>query len=265
MTDYLDREIGSIPPGWAAAFDETSFWGARFGALLFDCLELKPVRDGLDVGCATGFPVIELAQVHGPSSRWTGVDIWADALNRARQKIDLLRLSNVTLEEANGASMPFENDSFDLITSNLGINNFDDPPAVMRECARVGRPGARLVLTTNISGHMAGMYELLREFVPGRRDAIDEQERHRGTVGSITTLLEQNGFRATRHVCRDFALTFVNGSAMLRHSLVQWFLDGWRGAIGSDREMWSAIERRLNERSPLRFDVPMLYMEGVRR
>ena len=46
MIDYLDRPIDDVPPGWAEVYDETSFWAARFGALLFDCLELKPVRDG---------------------------------------------------------------------------------------------------------------------------------------------------------------------------------------------------------------------------
>ncbi|MGZ8832481.1 MAG: hypothetical protein ACXW19_04695, partial [Thermoanaerobaculia bacterium] len=65
MIDYLDRPIDDVPSGWAEVYDETSFWAARFGALLFDCVELKPVRDGLDVACGTGFPLIELAQVHG--------------------------------------------------------------------------------------------------------------------------------------------------------------------------------------------------------
>ena len=265
MTDYLDRPIGSIPPGWADAFDETSFWGARFGALLFDSLEVKPVEQGLDVGCATGFPLIELAQIHGAESQWTGIDVWTDALRRAQQKIDLLGVRNARVKEADASSMPFAAATFDLITSNLGINNFENPAAVMGECGRVAKRGARIALTTNITGHMAGMYDLLREAAPDRLDAIDAQERHRGTVQSITRLLGEGGFEVAREVHREFALTFTTGSAMLRHSLVQWFLDGWRGAVGSDPGLWSEIERRLDKRGPLRFTVPMLYIEGVRR
>lgn len=265
MTQYLDRPIGEIPPGWAEMFDETSLWGARFGALLLDSLEMRPVNDGLDVGCATGFPLIELAQVHGPSSRWVGIDVWGEAIDRARKKIARLGLSNVTAKTADAAAMPFADHSFDLITSNLGINNFDDPAAVMRECARVARRGARIVMTTNVTGHMAGMYELLRSVVPEACEAIDAQERHRGTLESITALLTSAGFAVTREVTRSFDLTFANGTAMLHHSLVKWFVDGWRGAIGSDRDLWSRIERRLNDSSPLRFGVPMLYIEGVRR
>jgi len=263
--DYLDQPIGQIPPGWAEAYDETSFWAARFGALLFDSLELQPVRDGLDVGCGTGFPLIELAQVHGRSSRWVGVDVWADAIRRAQKKIEMLRLPNVTVEEADAASLPFDDAAFDLITSNLGINNFDDPPRVMRECARVARRGARIALTTNRTGHMTEMYDVLREMSPEQKDAIDQQEQHRGTLQSLAALLHDAGFDVARHVQRELTLSFVDGSAMLRHSLVKWFLDGWRGAIGSDRDLWQRIEQRLNDRGPVRFTVPMLYIEGVRR
>ena len=265
MTDYLDRPIGEIPAGWAEAYDETSLWAARFGALLFDSLEVKPVRDGIDVGCGTGFPLIELAQIHGRSSQWIGVDIWSDALRRAQKKIEMLRLRNVVVKEADAAAMPFDDASFDLITSNLGINNFEDPAKAMRECARVARRGARIVLTTNYMGHMAGMYDVLRSVLPDRVDAIDRQEEHRGTIESITALVTNAGFDVVRTVEREFTLSFVDGSAMLRHSLVKWFLDGWRGAIGSDRETWSRIERRLNELAPLKTTVPMLYLEGVRR
>jgi ubiquinone/menaquinone biosynthesis C-methylase UbiE len=33
--------------------------------------------------------------------------------------------------------MPFDDGTFDLIVSNLGVNNFDDRAGSMRECRRV--------------------------------------------------------------------------------------------------------------------------------
>jgi arsenite methyltransferase len=264
VTDFLARVPGQIPAGWATAYDETSFWAARFGALLFDNLELRPVRNGLDVACGTGFPLIELANVHGPSSEWIGIDVWADALDRARKKIELHRLPNVTVRETDAAAMPFDDESFDLITTNLGVNNFSDPQKVMNECARVARHGARMVITTNITGHMATMYDLLRSVAPDRVNAINQQEQHRGTLESLSALLTNAGFAISRHVRSEFALRFADGKAMLRHSLVQWFIDDWRGAIGSDAKLWSDIERRLDERAPLEFPIPMLYLEAVK-
>ena len=247
-----------------AVYDELSFWGSHFGALLFEHLELRRGVRGLDVACGAGFPLFELAFVHGPSSRFTGLDLWREALNRARRKIEVYGLTNVDVCEADGVSMPFDDESFDLITSNLGINNFTDPPAVIAECRRIARPGARIAVTTNLTGHMAGFYDVFREAAPHLTDAINAQEAHRGTRTSVEQLLIGGGFRLTRVVEDEFFLRFADGTAMLKHHLVQFFLDGWRG-VTEDAAIWAEIERRLNAASPLAMRVPMLYAEGVRR
>jgi arsenite methyltransferase len=95
MRHFLDRSFGWTPPRLAGIYDETSFWSGRFGALLFEFLETRRGIRGLDVGCGTGFPLIELAHLHGASSHFTGVDIWTDALVRARLKLEAYELTNV--------------------------------------------------------------------------------------------------------------------------------------------------------------------------
>ena len=250
------------------AYDELSFWSSRFGALLFDNLELRRGIVELDVACGAGFPLFELAHVHGPSSRFVGVDIWKEGLARAAGKIEVYGLTNVEVREADGAAMPFDDQTFDLITSNLGVNNFSDPPAVLRECFRVARAGARLAVTTNLTGHMAGFYEVYRATLRelGREEllpALDAQEAHRGTRGDIERMIVEAGFAVTKVVEDSFDLRFADGTAMLRHSLVQFFLGGWRG-VTEDEGVWAGIEANLNAASPLRFGVPMLYVEAVR-
>jgi ubiquinone/menaquinone biosynthesis C-methylase UbiE len=255
--------IASHPDFAEGAYDELSFWSSRFGALLFDNLELRPNVRGLDVACGTGFPLIELAHAHGPSSHFTGLDLWAPALQRARRKLAVFGLTNVELREGDAQQMPFADESFDLITSNLGINNFDDPPAAMRECFRVARNGARVAMTTNLTGHMAEFYELFRASVPASLvDAVNAQEAHRGTRATIEQLLTDAGFALTKVVEGAFHLHFADGTAMLRHPLVGFFADGWR-AVTDDEETWRSIEAKLNAGSkPLRFRIPMLYAEG---
>lgn len=260
----------TLHPDYAdAVYDELSFWSSRFGALLFDNLELRTGIAGLDVACGAGFPLFELAFVHGPSSRFTGIDVWTEAIARARRKIEVYGLTNVEVHEGDAAAMPFAHESFDLITSNLGINNFADPAAVLAECHRVARPGARLVVTTNLSGHMASFYELFRAILRerGRADlipALDAQEAHRGTRDSTEHLLEEGGFHVTRVIEDEFYLRFANGMAMFRHNLVQFFVEGWR-TVTVDAEIYAALEEKLNAVSPLRMRIPMLYAEGVRR
>ena len=161
MRNFLDHPAGWTPSGLAEIYDETSFWSARFGALLFDHLKILRGIRALDVGCGTGFPLIELAHVHGASSHFIGIDIWDDALQRARLKVGLHGLTNVDIIKADTVSMPFPNAHFDLVVSNIGINNFRNPPMAIRECRRVAKPGARLVLTTNMQGHFRALYALL--------------------------------------------------------------------------------------------------------
>jgi arsenite methyltransferase len=274
MRDFLDHPPGWTPPRLADMYDETSFWSARFGALLFDHLEIRREIRGLDIGCGTGFPLIELAHVHGPSSHFTGIDIWFDALERARAKLGLHGLTNVDIVEADAASMPFPDAQFDLLVCNLGINNFADAGAALGECRRVAKSGARLVLTTNVQGHFSALYTSLdaildESALQPARDALRREQLHRHSQQAIASLLADSGFTVARRFEQNFQIRFADGSAMLRHSLVKWFLDGWRQAVGADneREVFDTLEIRLNAAAQrdgcLEMAVPMSYLEAI--
>jgi arsenite methyltransferase len=269
-THYLDRSIDLA--ALAPVYDEVTLWGARFLIHLLERIELRRGIRALDVGCASGVPLIELANVHGPSSRFTGIDMWSGALQQARKKIALQGLPNADLVEADGHRLPFRDGVFDLIVSSLGINNFDDPDAVFRECARIAKPGARLVLTTNVRGHMRELYDVFRALLserwPQYLDGLEENEAHRGTPAVLAARIEAAGFRVTRSELGNFTLRFLDGSALLRHSLVYWFLLGWRAVVepADEREVFAALEERLNALNALgelRMTVPMLYVEAT--
>jgi ubiquinone/menaquinone biosynthesis C-methylase UbiE len=274
MRHFLDQPAGWMPSRPAEIYDETSFWSARFGALLFDHLEIRRGIRGLDAGCGTGFPLIELAHVHGPSSHFTGIDIWSDALERARVKLERHGLTNVDIVETDVASMPFPNASFDLVVCNIGINNFPDAGAALRECRRVAKTGARLVLTTNAQGHFAALYAMLDTILnesglQPERDALRREAEHRYSKHALMSLLVDSGFAVSRCFEQSFQIRFIDGSAMLRHSLVKWFLDGWRQAVGvgNERRVFDALEARLNAAAErdgcVQMTVPMLYLEGT--
>jgi arsenite methyltransferase len=276
MLDYLDPTIDIASPEFAQGFDELSFWSARFGALLFEHLEVRRDLDILDVGCATGFPLFELANVHGPSCRLVGVDLWRPALDRAEAKRRLYGLDQVRLVEADAAQLPFADASFDLVTSNLGVNNFADPTAAFAECARVCRPGGRLVLTTNPVGHMRELYDVFRAVLTAHGQPEDlarlrTNEDHRGTAASIAASLEGAGFGVERVFEDRFAFRFADGSAFLRHVLVRvGFLEAWRKVVEPARErtIFAALEDALNQRAAeggeLLLTVPRLYLEARR-
>jgi SAM-dependent methyltransferase len=176
--------------------------------------------------------------------------------------------------EADGAQQPFQNSSFDLIVSNLGINNWDAPQVVLAECFRVAKKGAAIALTTNIKGHYREFYDLFRETLTqmNKTEALERlrvNEDHRGTKESTCELLRGSGFKVVKLVEDSFQIRFLDGSTLFRHSLTRiGFLDGWRSVVGSEEEdeIFAVLEQRLNEvarrRGELSMTVPMLYLEG---
>jgi len=112
--------------------------------------------------CGTGFLSIELAQRCGPTSVVIAVDPWTAAIARLRRKIAFLGLNNIQIVEGDAAKMGLGDAEVDVLVSNLGIHNFDEPSTVLEECFRVAKPGAWLCVTTNLAGHMSEFYEVYR-------------------------------------------------------------------------------------------------------
>ncbi len=255
-----------------SAYDELPLWSAMFGLLLLDEVPLTYMRNVLDVGCGTGFPLIELAERLGPGAHVHGIDPWSAGLKRAEEKIAGRGTLNVTLHEGSASSMPFVDATFDLIVSNLGVNNFEDREAALRECRRVARDGATLALTTNLEGHMKELYAVFEEVLRDDTDALHRLRahvEHRGTVASVLNLLDSAGFAVRRVIEREGQMRFADGRALFNHHFIKLgFLDGWKKvAAGKEPAIFSELQRRLNDRArvkgELRLTIPMAYFEAV--
>jgi arsenite methyltransferase len=272
--EFLQFDPDFSSPRVMAAYDELPLWSAMFGLLLLDEVPLTHVRAALDVGCGTGFPLIELAERLGSGSHVHGIDPWSAALTRAAEKIASRGTRNVTLHEGSAVAMPFADGTFDLLVSNLGVNNFDDRTGAIRECRRVARSGAVIALTTNLQGHMQEFYEVFDEVLKasGAADArrrLREHVDHRATVGSVHDLLEAGGFSVTRVVERTGRMRFASGSALLGHHFIKLgFLDAWKKVVpGRETEMFLRLQRRLDDVAQqlgeLSLTIPMAYVQAV--
>lgn len=276
MKDYLQYKNDLDDPDLASALDEMSAWSARFSDLLFKHIEIRKGLEILDVGCGSGFPSFEIAQIFGGSCQVKGIDVWTAAIERARFKLGFYDLRNVRILEVDGARQPFSDAEFDLIVSNLGINNWSDPPAVLKECYRVAKPEAKMILTTNIKGHYREFYDVFRETLAEMGDSaslerLSASEDHRGTKESIGALLQATGWSIVKIIEDRFQMRFLDGSVMLNHSFVKIaFMEGWRSVVEPDdeKQTFNIIEGRLNESAhdegELRMTVPMLYLEAVK-
>ncbi len=136
MTEYLSYQF-TDNQDVVNTFDELPLWSAAFGLLLLKHVHLQPDITVLDLGSGTGFPLIELAERLGTSCKLYGLDPWKNANDRARHKIQSYGLRHVEVLDGSADNIPFDNDSIDLVVSNLGVNNFDNAPVVFQECNRV--------------------------------------------------------------------------------------------------------------------------------
>ena len=271
--EYLHSKLDWTDPGVAQVYDELPLWSAMVGSILLDRVPLKPNVTLLDVGSGTGFPLLELAQRLGPSCVAIGLDPWRPAVDRARLKIRELGVRHVKVIEGDATAMPFDDRRFDLIVSNLGINNFADPAKAVAECWRVAKPGAIFALATNLRGHMRTFYDVyestLRQL--GNEDhvaALHDHIRHRITLEGLLDLLTAGGFALRKADQASISLRFLDGSSLLRHAFVRLaFLDAWRAVMGPSLEarVFSQLESNLNrvarERGELVLEIPIAYVE----
>ena len=94
----------------------------------------------VDVGSGTGEDVVAL---HELGARAVGVEpspgLRAEAVRRAAG-------ADVEYVDGHAEALPFEDESVDVLRSERVLQHVDDPAAVVKEMARVLRPGGRIVL-----------------------------------------------------------------------------------------------------------------------
>lgn len=273
MTAYLSYTFNDNPD-FISTFDELPLWSASFGLLLLKHLDLKPNLTVIDIGSGSGFPLMELAGRLGKSCKLYGLDPWVNANTRAMQKIKNYGLSNVSIIEGSATQIPFDDNTIDLIVSNLGINNFDRPMDVFKECNRVIKKAGKLVLTTNLNGHWQQFYKIFENTLAAlnKNDILDKlkaEQQHRGNVESISALFTANGFKISKCKEESFEMKFLDGSAFLNHYFVKLgWLGSWKKLIPTDdlTNVFTLLEQNLNtyaqQNNGLTLTVPMAYIEG---
>lgn len=264
--DYQTKRIADI-------FDEVTLWSAPFGRLLLENIPMKSKSTVVDLGFGTGFPLVELAQRFGEESKIYGVDIWEDGISKAKEKIDVLDLSNVQIFEQSAVSIPLEDGTVDLISSNLGVNNFDEKEKVFSECYRILKKGGHLCLTTNPVGTFWELYELFEIIIsefndPSLKTQLNDNINHRGTRDSIINELSEAGFRREKEVADSTNFRFVSALTLLNHSLIRvGFRESWGDLVPENlrsiffQRLQEEIDKRIKIDGEFRISVPMLYLE----
>lgn len=274
MQNYLEQKFEYDDENLVSAYDELPLWSSPFGLAMLEKVRFRPNIKALDVGCGTGFPLLELAQRFGPSCRFYGIDLWQGAIKRLKRKIEAYGLKNVSVVCGDAANMPFEDNYFDLVVSNLGINNFADFDKVLNELYRVSKSGCQLAFTTNPPGTMKEFYEIF-EKVLFKLNLCEETDRLRShlaqsrkSIKEITGLLEKTGFDKINTCESTFSMRLLDGSSFLNHHFIKLsFMGGWKSLIPPRNLelVFNNLEDELNiyaqRNGELKLSIPVVYIE----
>jgi arsenite methyltransferase len=128
-------ELGTIP--------ETAVESFAGVANPFSLGRLAVGERVLDLGCGAGTDSLVAAQMVG-SGHVTGIDMTPAMLAKARRAAEELGVSNAEFVEGEVESLPFPDESFDVVISNGVIDLVPDKDAVYSEIYRVLAPGGRV-------------------------------------------------------------------------------------------------------------------------
>lgn len=130
---------------------------------LVAALDGQPGQRWLDIATGTGAVALRAART---GAEVTGIDL-APALIEIARKNTAAQGLTVRFETGDAEALPYEEASFDIVSSAIGTQFAPDHRAVAHELGRVCRPGGRLGLAcwTPTSG-VAEMFKVMAPFMP---------------------------------------------------------------------------------------------------
>jgi len=190
----------------------------------------------LDICSALGGPARHLAAEFG--CRVTGLDATLAMVDEATRRTSAAGFSGkVTFRLGNALDLPFRASSFDTVWGQDAWCYVTDKERLIREAARVIRPGGTLAFTDWI-----------------RNGDIPDEELERllefmlfpylETRAGYTRLLEENGWKVTadEDLSRDFAAQFVRYLGLIRGELrpeiTRRFGEEFFGAVEDGIALW---------------------------
>lgn len=141
--EHVHGVFESIADGYDAANDRISLGMHRMWKRCLEDVALAACAGRepgivLDVCCGTGDITEQIARAH-PELLVVGLDFSAGMLDVACTR--MAGMDNVLLVEGNAMDLPFDDGIFDAAVVSFGLRNTPDYEQVLRQMARVTRPG----------------------------------------------------------------------------------------------------------------------------
>lgn len=199
--ERMDEDsIKSAYRRWAPVYDHT------FGRVAAEGRKhsVEIINQGkgrvLEVGVGTGLSL----PTYGRHIEIVGIDLSPEMLEKARERVSTGSLRNVAgLHEMDASDLKFPDASFDTVVAMYVMTVVPEPEKVMRELARVCRPGGEVIIVNHFSAEQGKPgWEGMRGWVERRMAPFADKlgwrpvfDLERVLVCKDLTLIEKRGLR----------------------------------------------------------------------
>lgn len=161
-----------------------SLWGLKH-------LDIQPDDIILDIGCGGGININRMAK---NAKKVYGIDYSIESVKLSKEVNEKLIVDGkVEIQEGNVKDLPFEDDSFDIVTAFETIYFWPDIEKCFGEVKRVLKPGGTFLIGMESNGSDNLIMKFWKHFI--------DMELY--TDEEISSFLQNNGFREITAYIRD--------------------------------------------------------------
>jgi phosphatidylethanolamine/phosphatidyl-N-methylethanolamine N-methyltransferase len=198
QVDAIRRSYARWAPVYDLAFGRITNGGRRLAAAHVNRMGGSVLEVGVGTGLAFG--------MYAPKVQVTGIDVSAEMLAKAQEKVDRAGLRNVQgLHQMDARAMSFPDESFDHVAAMHIMSVVPEPEKVLSEIVRVCRVGGDVMIANHFAhttegwgwverlaaplAHMLGWHsDFARDRVMGDARLRLEEEVHVPPFGLMTFL-----------------------------------------------------------------------------
>ena len=130
----------------APVYDDTNtILYSKYGKIscenIYNYLKDKEYKKLLDIGCGTGYLINMLAKEY--DADYTGLDLSPEMIKQAKSK----NIKNAILVEGRSDKLPFENDTFNVVTCSQSFHHYPETDKPIQEAKRVLKQGGLYILS----------------------------------------------------------------------------------------------------------------------
>lgn len=158
-------------------------------------------KNCLDVGCASGYMVSEIAKAY-LDRKYFGIDVYDKAIEYAKSMYP-----DIKFLVASADKLPFPSSSFDLIICYETIEHVENPRATLKELRRVLDEDGRLILAMDSGSFLFRIIWFIWEHTKGR--VWQGAHLHPFQHNKLERLLSLSGFKIDKKIFSHFGMEII--------------------------------------------------------